>query len=419
MPTLPVVRLSKVLYNNAPTVTRSRPAPNACSPSLKRGHSHVSSPRSKVGNMDNFEEAPFAAAEVRLLLPSTFPVANRVYHEENNSIVVCVEEEGKIGALDGSSCCPLQCCGTEIEVYRNKRKHGKNKTVTDSTDGSGCCATSNRGSGSPNQRASTRRGIQNHCPDQSALSKLTEEVSIGNGLTVVVESVLGFTALRALLERSHKTPASAVQDSPLLLDQPSCVGESGSALHKKVNSDNGGNTFDSGVSEAVGRVVEWLRIEAAREALRKRDDFGGHVDSNSKGGTLTNTLIKRSKENVGDDTRAGFTTGAVRAYVTNDEDTLAAEALRAVGGCYTGGILYEVTERCAEGDEWSTFTLEPACFNTKGRTAKGRPRTLRHNSLSRSVGEISLTSTVGPGLKAPYTPHDAKSSTCNAIGPLG
>lgn len=396
MPTLPVVRLSKILYNNAPTVSRSRSASTACSPSLKRGHSHVSSPRSKVGNIDKFEEAPFAAAEVCLLLPNTFPVANRVYHEENKSMVVSVAEEGKEGALDGSSCSPLQCCGTEIDSYWNKRENDKNNFVTDGTDGSGC---------SPNQRASTHRDIQNHCTDQSALSKLPEEVIIGKCLTVVVESVLGFTALRALLERSHITPDPAVQDSSRLPDQASCVGESGLALHEKVNNDNRGHDFDTGVSEAVGRVVQWLRIEAAREALRKR------VDSNSKGGTLTNTIRKRNKENVSDDTRAGFTTGVVRAYVTDDEDTLEAKALRAVSGCCAGGSLYEVTGRRAEGDEWSTFTLEPARFNTKGRTANVRPRNSQLISSSRSVSDISVTSTVGGEFKAPHTPHEAKPST--------
>lgn len=400
MPTLPVVRLSNILYINAPTVTRSRSASTACSPSLKRGHSHVSSPRSKVGNIDKFEEAPFAAAEVCLLLSSTFPVANRVYHEGNKSMVVSVVEGDKGGTLDGSSCSPLQYCGTDTDFYRNKRKHEENRFVTDGTDGFGC---------SPNQRASTHRGIQNHCPDQSALSKLTEEVNIGNGLTVVVESVLGFTALRALLERSHTPPAAAVQDSSRLPDQSSCVGEIGLEPHEKVNSDNGGHDFDSGVSEAVGRVVEWLRIEAAREALKKRAESRGNVDSNGKRGTLTNTVSKRNRENVSDDTRAGFTTGAVRACVTDDEDTLEAEALRTVGGCCAGGSLYKVTGRRTEGDEWSTFTLKPARFNTKGRTAKVRPRTSQLFSLSLSVGDISVTITVAGELKAPYIPHEAKS----------
>ena len=356
MPTIPVVRLSEVLYADVPTVARGRSVLNFSSPSRKRDSSHISPP--EAGTWGNPDDAPFAATELRVLLPSTFAVAKRAYDTVDSSAAVGMENKGKNVLLGDNRCCTLQCDCSDLQITGNKASEHEMDVVA--SDSSKSCS---------GESASTLHCDQHHCRDNFMSKSATREARESDCLTVVVESVLGFSTLRSLLQhRSHMRPAAVPQDRPPPEDQSCLVGGRRPPQNEVDFSQLKGDSFDAGVSKALGRLVGWLRIVAATEALRKQVNLGGpHVDMN-KGGQKSDGR-RRDKGSV-------FASHEIRAVVAvDDEDTLAETAMAAVG-CVSG-IMYEVTS-CIHQHDWSTFALEPAHPTTEGKAEEVRFSTLKH-----------------------------------------
>lgn len=213
-------------------------------------------------------------------------------------------------------------------------------------------------------------------------------------MLVVVESVLGFSAVRALLDRSHAAAAASKSSSTAAARMSRITSTSGIAIecdqpppredpsrfhaadvcnHQDATATavDDGDTFRAweecsaagagGVSETVGRLVGWLRIAVASTALHHQGRPAGADDSDETRPKLeTKGKAKRVKTAA-----VVATTAATFGDLDVDDDLLLAAAAATADG-RAHGALYEVTERYEGGTEWSAFDLEPLAVKALG-----------------------------------------------------
>lgn len=310
MPIPPIVRLSQALYTDVPS-----PAPGrSC---RKRSHASNSGTSDTVAAS---AQQPRPAV-VRLLLPPTFAVADRAYHDSVTALVGRKKAPERI-AGDGATG-SASCDGDADSVVPPHL--GVDGALLEEHDGSGSGSYSRQRQPSSSSQSATR----------------------GGAVLIVVESVLGFSAVCNLLDRSHAALASAAGDITKVEKPPlgdsvcRCAGQDSAASD---DSDRGA------VSEAVSRLVGWLRVAAARTNLPS--------DGNSNSSITT----RRRTQN------AGF---AFSLDVDLDDD----ELLLTAANVQAHGTLYGVRGQREAGAEWRVFDLEPKDPGASGMDAY---RPLRH-----------------------------------------
>lgn len=362
----PVVRLSQALYNDVP------------SPAQSRSGGHRPSPRrtarlAAAASTGATETSNRPSGMVRLLLPRTFAVADHSYNES-----LLTAGGGTVGERTAEHLVRGDAAGTK-EVQQNPvHIETACSAVGDQNDGSG-------GSSSCSTASSpiTDSGIGTSSQQPACSIQSTVTVAPGGAVLVVVESVLGFSAVQSLLDRSHAEnmslsshPSAAGNatepEQPPGDDPPrGCADATGPAYtcsRRDVGTD-GNKSFGAGrcsassstggVSAAVGRLVAWLRIAAATTALQERERPGGF---NSSGGVLggsTSACASSVIETAMNARRTDRTvTGSSVCGVDVDDDLLLAAAVATAGG-RAHGTRYKVTGRCDGGERWIAFDLEP------------------------------------------------------------
>lgn len=175
-------------------------------------------------------------------------------------------------------------------------------------------------------------------------------------MLVVVESVLGFSEVCGLLDRSHAALTNeaghrkAEAENPPLEDYPD------SSTCSCNRQDSVANDGDQGaVSGAVGRLVGWLRIAAARSNL------SGDGSGSSSGITTTTRPVLETARNARTENAALVTSFDLDL---NDEDLLLA-----VAGGQAYDTLYGVSGQCGGGEGWTAFDLEPKESRASGTDA--------------------------------------------------
>lgn len=358
MPSPCIVKLSKALYSDAPSVRE----PPSCSSSRKRGHAY--SPAFERGTT-----TVRRPSTVRLLLPRSFAVADRelcaaadevrgrkaggisstttvvtgVASHQTGAEATSRADAIRIGAVgvDGVSRCQAECC---------------------------CCSST----------TASQEEDQRH-PGRQTKTTVVAAGGAGAGaavMMIVVESFLGFTAVRALLEQSYQHNSDDLATSS---QQP--VGEcsSGAAVLQDDSSSSsctttrdrddirgeGEERFDAlAAAETVRRLLGWLRL--AGETAELEDGTELEMDESRKNkspGFGTRRLLDEISTNDG--TCSGLVGRKRReasSVARDDEDLLLApsswEGEEEAEG--RDASLYEVTGQCDASREWSVFTIEPA-----------------------------------------------------------
>ena len=328
----PVLQLSQALYSNIPW--SARVPPDARASSRKREHGQVAA-------------SECDSASVRLLLPKAFDVADRAYHARqqcSEAAAASAAAGGEVGRVKvGLETSP--CCGDGSEVEKRclpvaATATGRMASDNSSSSSSISCSTSAfptaRDCGGDSQQQSSH-------PLAAAAATVIAARGRGSADIVVVESVLGFSALHSLLERSLAT-APRSRDYHRL--NGPAGGEAGAADGCDGESDGRRREEkpDPGVSDAVGRLMGWLKIARASTALPEghegNDDISYHQHQT---GRKCSSGSGRKKASPREPAAAATTTSAS-----------------------TDGLRYQVTGRCEVGSEWSVFTLEPATTQARG-----------------------------------------------------
>ncbi|CAM9666678.1 unnamed protein product [Scytosiphon promiscuus] len=311
----PIVQLSQVLYHDPPV-----PAPICATsrhPALNGIHDCCATPAVSVSR-GTAEMARRAARAVRLLLPRTFAVADRAYHQSK-----AIEKVDTAGERRGwaASC---GCCRGDSATAGQQQPEGAREEhegrSTGSSSGTSTASTRHSETGASSERPT--------CSIRSAKREAEE----GGGV-IVVESVLGLSAVRALLDRSYAAARGGGD----------CSGDT------SVDSTHG-------VSEAAGRLAGWLRIVAMSTALRRQGWPGNRSSSSSS------SIIEKA---------AGGKRFAPMLDPALDRDEfLSAVAAVARADQRARDTLYEVTGRCEAGGEWIGFDLEPIAAGTQEQSSK-------------------------------------------------
>lgn len=379
----PVVRLSHALYSDAPFPRRAVPtAPLSpiCSGKQSRREQVLdrSSPRqsellastrstptkSTVASSSGAAEAATVGAPpagvVRLLLPRAFAVADRAYHTRyrvEGSSTIPATRTTSIGVhrnQDEIVDCP--CRRPELgapeaqQLFEAGKRSSREISASQSRDDindihGGNCSRSARVS----QARSHDRQLEEG-----------RKVSQANGQRarmVIVESVLGFSTVRSLLEQSHGAAHATSRDEqssgydsehvPFSSVQVDCPPPDEVQEGRGQSSgERGQQCRNVSTSEAIGRLVGWLRLAiAASDSTKESSNGRDHLIA---GSVDVSEMLSSS------------------AMDTNGE------------GWACDRAQYEVTGRCDAGLEWSGFTLEPAA----GMEKKGA---LRRRTRNRSV----------------------------------
>ena len=303
MPIPTIVRLSQALYSDVPS-----PAPaRSC---RKRNHAN-SDTTSVTAAAESAEETP--PAVFRLLLPRTFAVADRAYHD---SLITegYAKGTGRKAGATGAACRDGDAASEvapQLDIAGGTREE----------EHDGCSSDSDSGSRQRQPPCSVRLAAQ------------------GGAVLLVVESVLGFSEVCGLLDRSHAALTKAAGDReegvrPRPGDPDflcTCNGE-----------DSATNDGDqSAVSVAVGRLVGWLRIAAARSNLS---------DHGSSGSVVTTSRPKLEPGNARTES-AGVATSF-------DLDLGGDDLLLAVAGGRAYDTPYGVSGQCERAAGWKAFDLE-------------------------------------------------------------
>ncbi|CAB1117137.1 unnamed protein product [Ectocarpus sp. CCAP 1310/34] len=364
----PVVRLSQALYNDVPSPAQSRSGGQRASP----GRTASLAAAASIGATETNSRP---AGMVRLLLPRTFAVADHSYHE---SLLTAgggaVRERAAEHFVRGDA--------VVTKVQQNLVRIETTVGPQDERDGSGgnsSCGTAS----SP----VTNNGICTSSQQPACSMQSSATVAPGGAALVVVESVLGFSAVQSLLDRSYaenmrlsanpSTAGSAIEPEQPPGDEPprGCAGTTGPAdvcSRRDVDADgnksfgvtrcstsNSSNSSTCGVSAAVGRLVAWLRIAAAITGLQERGRPGGFNSSGSVLGGSTSACASSVVETAMNARRTDRTaTGFSMCGLDVEDDLLLAAAVATAGG-RAHGTWYKVTGRCDRGERWIAFDLEP------------------------------------------------------------
>ena len=393
MPNPPVLRLSLALYSNVPSSARAPPAARSSS----RKHEHR-----QVASASGFEQNETATASVRLLLPRTFAVADRAYHArqqcpEAAEAVIEEVQQTEVGVV----ACP--CCdggGSAIEKQRLPLIAAGGFV----SGGEGVRAEE----GAPTASSSSHRACATPacctpgCDSQQQLfDPLTSAAAMvgrvgGGAEMVVVESVLGFSALYSLLERSLAT--SRPRDSN---DVNGLSGGTAGVAHGCDGefdcAREGGEKFDLGVAVAVGRLVGWLRTAKASTGYEESDDisyqhpiFSSSRSSSSKSSSTSGTsdkllvgLVGKGGDAVGSNADVGGRAFPATGKRKESSREATAPVTATTRASCTDDLRYQVTGRCEVGTEWSAFTLQPAA----AKQAQGTIRLIlvKHSTNTRDT----------------------------------
>ena len=353
MPSPPVVRLSQALYNDVPAQ------------SCRKGGSKSSA--NEAGSSADKLASP--SPVVRLLLPRTFAVADRTYGE---SLVTTVGGTSRERYSRAASSCSRDVAGRDLAEQEHDRGRSGSKPCTTASS----CSTP---AGNP---ASTSR----RQPPSSIRSPTQGRVA----LVVVVESVLSFTAVCGLLDRAHAaaavaaSPAANTAGEAMDCEEPSS-GDESSCCHAadgcrpqdaaRAVTDDGDAR---GVSKAVGRLVDWLRIAAASAtaAATSTPPVPGHSGSEDAGNARASPMLMKA---VGKSRRtadhAALTT-SIDLDVDNDSEVLAAAAAGVAAEYgHASGTPYEARQ-CEGGPDWRVFDIKPTEAGAPGKDTNSRvPRT--------------------------------------------
>ena len=335
MPSPPVVRLSQALYNDVPAQ------------SCRKGGSSSSANEAD----SSADKLASPSPVVRLLLPRTFAVADRTYGE---SLVTTVGGTSRERDSRAASSCSGDVAGRDSA----EQEHDRGR------------------SGSTSRRQ----------PPSSIRSPTHGRVA----LVVVVESVLSFTAVCGLLDRAHAaaavaaSPAANTAGEAMDCEEPSS-GDESSCCHAADGcspQDAAGAATDDGdargVSKAVGRLVDWLRIAAASAtaAAASTPHAPGHSGSEDAGNARASPMLMKA---VGKSRRtadhAALTT-SIYLDVDNDSELLAAAAAGVAAEYgHASGTPYEARQ-CEGGPDWRAFDIKPTEAGAPGKDANPRvPRT--------------------------------------------
>ncbi|CAM9434368.1 unnamed protein product [Ectocarpus sp. 12 AP-2014] len=378
----PVVRLSQALYNDVPSPAQSRSGGQRASP----GRTASLATAASIGATETNSRP---ACMVRLLLPRTFAVADHSYHE---SLLTAgggaVRERAPEHLVRGDA--------VVTKVQQNLVGIETTVGAQDEPDGNG-------GSSSCGTAASPvmNNGICTSSQQRACSIQSSATVASGGAALVVVESVLAFSAVQSLLDRSHaenmrlsaspSTAGNAIEPEQPPGDDPphGCAGTAGptdvcslrdagtdgnkSFGATRCSASYCSNSSTGGVSAAVGRLVAWLRIAAATTGLQERGRPGGFNSSGSVLGGSTSACASSVVETAMNARRTDRTaTGFSMCGLDVDDDLLLAAAVATAGG-RAHGTRYKVTGRCDGGERWIAFDLEPTA-GPPGQTPEGGDR---------------------------------------------
>ncbi|CAM9841431.1 unnamed protein product [Ectocarpus sp. 8 AP-2014] len=385
----PVVRLSQALYNDVPSAAQSRSGGHRASP----GRTASLAAAASIGATETNTRS---AGMVRLLLPRTFAVADHSYHE---SLLTAgggvVRERAAEHLVRGDA--------VVAKVQQNLVRVESTVGAQDERDGSGGSNSCGTASSHVTNNGTCTGSQQPACSIQSSAT-----VAPGGAALVVVESVLGFSAVQSLLDRSHaenmrlsanpSTAGNAIEPEQPPGDDPprGCTGIAGPAdvcsrrdvgadgnksFGARCSASNSSKSSTGGVSAAVGRLVAWLRIAAATTGLQERGRPGVFNSRGSVLGGSNSACASSVVETAVNARRTNRTaTGFSMCGLDVDDDLLLAAAVATADG-RAHGTLYKVTGRCDGGERWIAFDLEPTA-GTPGQTPEGG------DSGNGAVGEV-------------------------------
>lgn len=314
---LPVVRLSQALYTDAPTKlpsNRWRPAPSR-KRVLDKPQQIEQLPRARN------RKRGLGPCSIRLLLPRSFAVADRAYHDAAGA-----RERASSTTREPKTKLTFQCKDALLEhsppVSNDGTSSINSHTSAGSADTTENVAEIARASGCGLEHCTKMLDVR--CQPVQLESAAEEEPFPES--VVAVESVLGFAAVRALLERLY-TGSGATHCSPDVGDRSTLLA-----------------VPDLGTTEALRRLIAWLRLAEATTALD-----GSMVSVGSS------ALRGRYDVVVGTDRCRTAEGAATVVRQRTDNEVLAAALPPGEEADHT----YAVTGRCEAGSEWSVFYLEP------------------------------------------------------------
>lgn len=377
---IPVLRLSQALYSDAPSPVPAQMTPPSSSASRKRCHSRVAGPPFVRRNTKG-ADASATATTVRVMLPRTFATADRAYHATGDATPIGAAREEEGGVAGYALCRGVRAAdgtpkaaggGQEDDAVSVSCDDGAvDGEVSTAMDCSHRDSNSRSTACSPTSSAALNKGgSQRRCYGRSrAVTAGGDDAVPAVATTLVVESVLGFSAVRDLLERSHGLVVAGLggDDEPAE-KQPCCSAGAEVTLIGKGHGGCGevgeGGVVELGVSEAVGRLVGWLRLAAASESLVQQEQQHRSVNGSGSGGRVTDNVGQDDgpARRGGDGEGESLPSRARENVVLGGEDGAMAAPADSAGVVVveagTGCAGYEVTGRYEAGSEWSVFDLE-------------------------------------------------------------
>lgn len=320
MSSLPVLRLSQALYTNVPTARGGDRKPL---PISRRKRALEPSSSTQTTSTD----ACYSA--VRVLLPRSFAVADRAYHAAAGGRVPgdglgYQKEEAELT-------CPCHLdtplLGYDISLENGCSVETQSNYGANGDNAGGAEALNDTDDSNNLERKDC--GLAQHTAAVRERSR-QESVFVTASAAVVVESVLGFLAVRALLEQAHRDSAG-----------------------KESKRDSSRQA----ASAAVQRLVGWLRFslltaalldgneESALSDLWLLDAVAGCPQVACSRGTERTTATAGPRRRRHEGRRVGLANGE------NEEELGPSSLAKDVDA-------YEVTGRCEAGMEWSVFYLE-------------------------------------------------------------
>lgn len=310
----PIVQLSQILYHDVPSTAPLCSSSHHLARSGVNGRATTAAVAVSPGTTE-IPERP--ARAVRLLLPRTFAVADRAYHDSIAAEKVGKVRERRVGAA-GYGCCRRDSAPTAGEQQTSEGAGEEHDGCTGGSSGTTTCPTQHDDICSSQE------------PPRCSLRPATKAKEEG-AVVVVVESVLGLSAVGSLLDQSYSyVPIAGVLNG------------------RDVDASDA-------VSEAAGRLAGWLRIVAMGAALQRQGWPPHHRSSSSN--------VEKAAR------------GKRRASLLDpdfdDDDFLVAAAAVATADGRAHSALYEVTGRCEAGEEWVSFDLEPTAAGAQGDVCYG------------------------------------------------
>lgn len=278
MSNLPVLRLSQALYTDVPT-TRC----NGDHLARQRRRLPSSSRKRALQPLlpTSARERPRAEADpqysaVRVLLPRSFAVADCAYHHANAARTLKTPSDSSREKQQAAPCRP---CRSDSQSSLEERDN--EQQLQTSSPSSEIRYHDTHGAAAELLGADGSSAGEDDCGLAQPASVVTteavthgwpheEDVVVAASSAVVVESVLGFLAVRALLERAHDGGDEGVNTGTHGGRSTDAAYTSAVATAQRQNvsqtieRDSSGR---AGVSKAVGRLVGWLRLAARTAAL--------------------------------------------------------------------------------------------------------------------------------------------------------